>query len=306
MPLRDAPLDLAAARPHLTAAASAYADAVDLRVAADDGMATDDVHYLMAGSSALEAVQCALRLGGGGSPGRILDFGSGAGRVTRWLKAAFPGAALACCDLRAQDVAFCREAFGAEAWASGTDVAALDLRGPYDLVWMGSVLTHVDEGNARGLVDKAMAALRPGGLLVATTIGRAARAVQDRDGAYLEGDGWPSVKRGYDETGYGYTDYPGAEGYGLSLSSPAWVTRLATAAAGRRLVMVSEVAWDGTQDVFALEADPAFAADPDVPGPDAREIARLRARLAALEGSTSWRLTAPLRRLAMLARGARP
>lgn len=62
------------------------------------------------------------------------------------------------------------------------------------------------------------------------------------------------MKRGYDETGYGYVDYPANEGfesgYGISLSSPAWVTRLATASSRRRLVMISEAVWDVTQDVL--------------------------------------------------------
>ena len=306
---RLAPLDMTAAEPHLQASMRSYADRVDLRMAPDDGMATDDIHYLMAGSSALDAILSAVRLGGAADPARILDFGSGAGRVTRWLKAAFPGARIACCDLRPQDVAFCREVFQAEAWVSGTDIEQLDLRGPYDLIWIGSVLTHLDAARTRRLVDRAMQVLNPNGLLVATTSGRAIRAVQDREGAYLNGPGWPTVKRGYDEEGYGYTDYLAeegfGEGYGLSLSSLAWVTTLATATAGRRLVMVSEAAWDGVQDVFALQAAPPFTADAGLPDARHREIDRLQGRVAELEASTSWQITAPLRRLASALKGPR-
>ncbi len=297
MDVRTAPLDVAAAEMQLPRRMRDHAGEVDLRITSDDGMESDDVHYLMVGASALEAIETAVRLGGNPDPSRILDFGSGAGRVTRWLKVVYPKARLSCCDLRIQDVAFCREVFDADAWVSGTDVEALDFRGPHDLIWMGSVLTHLDDGVSRRLVDRAMQALNPGGLLVATTIGRAARAIQDADPVFLEGEGWPAVKRGYDETGYGYVDYDGSRGYGLSLSNPAWVTSLATRQSGRRLVMVSEQAWDGVQDVFALQAEPSFKADPTVPAPHEREADALRRRIAALEGSMSWRVTSPLRRL---------
>jgi hypothetical protein len=100
--LRTAPLDITAVLPSLRGPARFYADRVDLRMAADDGMETDDGLYFLVGASALAVIMSALGLGGGGDPGSILDFGSGAGRVTRWLKAAYPEAFLACCDLGLQ------------------------------------------------------------------------------------------------------------------------------------------------------------------------------------------------------------
>lgn len=210
-------------------------------------------------------IQAVLPLAGGPNPGSMLDVGSGAGRVTRWLRAAYPGAALACCDLRAGDAAFCREVFGAEAWTSVADVEAVAFGGPRDLVWMGSVSTHLDEAGTRRFVARVMAALRPGGLPVVSTSGRAARAVQERDGSYLEGDGWPAVTRRCDEAGYGYADYPSTPGYGISLSSPASAARLAMAAPGWRLLMFAEGVWDGNGDVAAFQLAPDFAADPEVP-----------------------------------------
>ncbi len=300
---RSAMLDMPEAKLHLRASMQGYVDKVDLRMAPDDRMDTDDIHYLEAGSSALNVIKAALRLIDVESPTSILDFGSGAGRVTRWLKAAYPHASLACTDLRPQDVDFCREVFQAEAWVSSTDIGMCEFRGPHDLIWMGSVLTHLDEARSRLLVERAMAALTAGGLLVATTIGRVARATQNQEGAYLTGPDWPIVTRGYDEIGYGYTDYETQKGYGLSLSSPAWVTSLATAVSGRRLVMISEAAWDGTQDVFALQVAPSFRADPKMPSLMGRKA--VGGRVAASGRSTSGRLPRLLRRLATTLMGRR-
>ena len=289
-------LDIDAAEPQMLERLRTYAGQIDLRLASDDGMGAGDVHYLLVGASALDAILSAVRLGGGPDPARILDFGSGAGRVTRWLRAAYPTAQLCCCDLRGQDVAFCRDVFGVDAWVSGTEVDSLDFHGCYDLIWMGSVLTHLAESVTRRLVDRAMEALNPNGLLVATTIGRAARAIQDDNSIFLKGSNWPAVKHGYDETGYGYAEYDKQKGYGLSLSSPAWVAGLASRHSGRRLVMMSERAWDGVQDVFALQVDASLKADPVAPGD------LLRNRIDAFEGSLSWKVTTPLRRLARLIR----
>ncbi len=288
---------MAAAQPQLSDRMRLHAHKVDLQITVEDGMVSSDTHYLSVGASALDSIIAAVSLGGRPDPARILDFGSGAGRVTRWLKAVYPEAHLSCCDLRSQDVSFCHEAFAAEAWISGTDVETLDFRGCYDLIWIGSVLTHLEERVSRRLVDQAMAVLNPGGLLVATTLGRAGRAIQDKTPIFLEGAGWDRVKRHHDETGYGYVDYEGQAGYGLSLSSLAWVTTLATRCPGRRLVMMSEQAWDGLQDVFALQAESSFKADPaELIQSEHKPYAR-ESRVASLEKSTSWKITAPLRRI---------
>ena len=304
MDLRTTPLDLGAAEPFFNSRVQKYAHTVDLRITSDDGMESNDGHYLLVGASALDAILSAVLLSDRPDPARILDFGSGAGRVTRWLKAAYPTAQLCCCDLRSQDVAFCRLVFEADTWVSSTDVEALDFHGDYDLIWMGSVLTHLEESVSRRLVDKAMEALNPFGLLVATTIGRTARAIQDREPIFLAEEKWPLLKRGYDEKGYGYVDYEEQQGYGLSLTNPTWITSLATRHPGRRLVMASERAWDSVQDVFALQAEPSFKADPVVPTRLEQEHDALQDRLRALEASTSWRMTASLRSIVRSIRSA--
>ncbi len=67
--------------------AAACYDRVNLELYSGDAMyAGNDRHYLECGASALQVVLAALQLGRHTTPGSILDFGSGAGRVTRWLR----------------------------------------------------------------------------------------------------------------------------------------------------------------------------------------------------------------------------
>jgi hypothetical protein len=55
----------------------------------------------------------------------------------------------------------------------------------------------------------------------------------------------------YRDAGYGYRDYPGAEGYGISLISPRWYEH---ALAGSPLSLVRHLAsgWDDHHDILVL------------------------------------------------------
>jgi hypothetical protein len=108
----------------LPLATQRFLDCISLNLAVDDAMYfNNDAHYLFAGASALNVIMAALQLADVPEPAKILDFGAGAGRVTRWLRAAFPTAALSACDIRAE--------------VSGTDIDALSSPGKYDLIWVG-------------------------------------------------------------------------------------------------------------------------------------------------------------------------
>ena len=50
-------------------------------------------------------------------------------------------------------------------------------------------------------------------------------------------------------------DYPGEDGYGLSVSSPAWVVGFLASRPELRLVLFAEAGWDGHQDVVACVRD---------------------------------------------------
>jgi 2-polyprenyl-3-methyl-5-hydroxy-6-metoxy-1,4-benzoquinol methylase len=225
-------------------------------IAETDGMlaAGGHEHYFSVGKSALNVIQATLALAGVNSPNAILDFGCGAGRVTRWLRAAFPDAKISACDTREEDLKFVRRTFDADTWVSAKDVAALNKLSAFDLIWVGSVLTHLDEKTSERLLRNLFGWLNLGGLVVVSLHGRTARYYGDSVRIKYIVRGWSDITRQYDAKGYGYADYPGQRGYGISLSSPAWMMDVAKRIEGSRIVLFGEALWDNHHDVIALQA----------------------------------------------------
>jgi SAM-dependent methyltransferase len=227
---------------------------VDKTLSPDDGMFQGNAeHYFSCGKSALHVIQNAIGIAGAITPGHILDYGSGAGRVTRWMKAAYPTSSISACDVREQDVNFLRDAMGIKAWR--VDPSHFDIAPEqFDLIWVGSVITHLPEAGTRELIDNLLSTLRPNGLLVLSFHGQFAVDLHDNTAfKYIHDEGWQKIKRNYLADGYGYADYEGQDGYGISVCSPDWVTDLVNALSCARLVLISQRAWDNHHDVVAVQ-----------------------------------------------------
>jgi SAM-dependent methyltransferase len=232
---------------------------VDTTITPGDSMyGGNDQHYFSVASEALGAVLHALHGAGPAVPRRVLDFGCGYGRVLRTLRAAFPAAELIACDLDPAAVDNCVRSFGAQGLAASTDPDLIEQVGDVDLIWCGSVLTHLDAPQWTPLLRYFARALRPGGIAVATTHGRRVAwrmsALPDADYGLTEPIA-RQVLTCYQASGFGYADYPHQDGYGISLSSPGWAMTKALETPGMRLIGYQEAAWDQHQDVLVLAKD---------------------------------------------------
>jgi SAM-dependent methyltransferase len=236
--------------------AEPFLSKVSLDLYEDDAMyGGNDRHYLSCGASALNVILSALRLADQPDPSAILDFGSGAGRVTRWLRSTFILAALDTCDLREQDLQFCRDTFQARTWVSGTSIEDLQAPDKYDLIWLGSVVTHLSSERTELLLRKMLSWLRPRGIVVMSLHGRYALQRQSSgEFRYIDDAGWGRIKVGYETVGFGYSDYEGQKAYGISLTKPSWMASLAERLPGARMIMFSEQAWDDHHDVVAIQS----------------------------------------------------
>jgi SAM-dependent methyltransferase len=227
---------------------------------ADQMFGGHEQHYFGVGRSALMAIVTALTRrmayrGGDGTPQRILDFGAGHGRVARYLREAFPDARVDVTDHLQNGVAWCIENLGCHAMEEQMP------RDCYDLIWVGSVITHLPSAATIALLDKLRLALRPNGVLVITTGGRLGEAyldgfVNDRNEgpnqSYgLSRDGAAACLEGYRTTGHGYHDYLQQTGYGGALIKPEWMYRQMLDNNTVQL-MFQEMGWDTHQDVYAF------------------------------------------------------
>ena len=128
--------------------------------------------YLETGEWIMGRIRHVLSGAGKENVTRILDLPCGYGRVARWLRAEFPVARLVACDIDREAVDFCAETFDAKPVYSAERPQEIELPGRFDLIWCGSLVTHLDE---RGWIDFMRffeSVLRPAGVLVFTTQGR--------------------------------------------------------------------------------------------------------------------------------------
>ncbi|MGC7093112.1 class I SAM-dependent methyltransferase [Amycolatopsis lurida] len=230
---------------------------VNTTIADGDSMfAGSTEHYFSVAKDALRAVLAALQVTGRPEPKRLLDFGCGYGRVLRALRAAFPSTELIACDMDPAALASCAEAFGARAITGAPDPDHIEQVTDVDLIWCGSVLTHLDAPNWGPLLRYFSRALAPGGVAVVTTHGRRMALRAEAGHNYgLDARATDRVLAAYKACGFGYNDYDGYDGYGISLSSPGWAVQRALEAPDLRLAGYDEAAWDRHQDVMVLVKD---------------------------------------------------
>lgn len=202
--------------------------------------------YFAVGLSALRAIDAAVKAANL-TPTHILDMPSGHGRVLRFLKARYPKARLAACDLEREGVDFCASYFGAEGFYSDFDLRKVSLGRSFDLIWVGSLLTHFDERRIDDALDLYGRHLAPSGLLVFTTHG--VGAVERIGAGESYGVNAEELLEGYRGRGFGYSPYPGQD-HGVSLSSPEWVREKMR---GWHEVWFGERAWGSHHDVFAYK-----------------------------------------------------
>lgn len=220
---------------------------VDKRIHFTDAMYLGDVeHYFAVGLSALACIEAALD----SEPKLVLDVACGHGRVLRWLAARYPRASLTACDVDADGVAFCSRELGADGLVAPVRPAELELPRRYDLIWCGSLLTHLDAADGEALIERLSSALAPGGTLVLTTVGdHGAERMRGGETYHLPPERARAVVAAYERDGFGYADYGGHERWGVTLTSPAWVRARAH---GLEEVWFGERAWDAHQDVLAF------------------------------------------------------
>jgi SAM-dependent methyltransferase len=223
---------------------------VTREIASNDAMyAYNPDSYFYAGQTALRCIRLAMLAAQLKTVGRVLDFASGHGRVLRYLKAAFPDAALTAVDIRGESVGFCSRVFGATGVVSTENPEEIELDGPFDLLWCGSLLTHVDSDRWVKFIKLFESILSPGGVAVFTVYGRlTARLLRTGENSLnMTEEQVKKVLRDYDETGFGFQK---TAPDGDAVTSRTWACNQLDEAPSLDLLLYMERSWAG-QDVIA-------------------------------------------------------
>ena len=243
-----------------------YPSGVIEEISPRDQMFRDPERYLRSGRKGLDCIRLGMAAAGRTAVDSVLDLPCGYGRVLRWIKAEFPGARLGACDIDREGVDFCAQTFGAEPVYGQDDPADVEVEDDYDLIWSGSLFTHLPPPQWDGFLDLFERALAPGGLVVFTTHGRRiAELMRDpeRRRVYNPID-HEALLRDYEREGIAYTEYAHDPAqrerlalpatYGISLTRPSAVCAKLEQRAGLQLVGFTEARFNGQDVVSAVRA----------------------------------------------------
>lgn len=217
-----------------------------------------DQWYLSVGVSGARVIYGACVASRVGNISNVLDMPCGHGRVLRHLVKLFPQASFDAADLDREGVDFCANRFGARPVYSQGDLTKVDFEREYDLIWVGSLFTHVERRLTKIWLEHLTKFLSASGIIVASFHGRYS-AMKGAEFAYTTPECWTEILAGYESTGYGYADYPKGLGYvtqdgpyGVSLSKPAAILEDVARIPGVRVFSYVERGWAGHQDVLVL------------------------------------------------------
>jgi trans-aconitate methyltransferase len=180
--------------------------------------------------------------------------------VTRHLRAFFPKARIVASDLYDEHLLFCREAFQIDCLLSQTNISEIDFGEEFDLIFCGSLLTHLPEASFLDTIDLLGRSLTDSGIAVITLHGRYSDHLQaTMPNFYIADEYYEVAAESVQRTGFGYIDYSydflkalfdREEGYGIALVRPHWVLRLLEPRTDLRLLGYVERGWDNHQDVL--------------------------------------------------------
>lgn len=231
--------------------------AIDRTISPRDGMvnASLEDQYFDLGRRALELIQFSSELCDKPHYPDILDLPCGHGRVLRWLRAHYGYAKITACDLDHDGVDFCAKQFDAIPIYSEPDLRALPFKAQFDLIWVGSLVTHLNQERWLRTLDCLVKWTRECGVIVLSTQGRTVSSLLARGRRNVaENVDKPALLEEYARTGFAYQRYfenTPEEDYGLALSSPEWLLRVLQRYPDIIVRAYLEEAW-GMQDVVIL------------------------------------------------------
>ncbi len=201
----------------------------------------------------------AWRFGTWARVGRLLDFASGYGRVTRHLARALPAERVTIAEILPEAVEFQQRTMGVGGLVSTARPEGFHYAERFDLVLVTSLFTHLPEATFGAWLERLVSVLAPGGLLVFST----------HDQSLLDGEALPESGLLFHPVSE--SDALAKEEYGSTWVSEAFVRRrLAAIGEGELSCHRVPRGLCNHQDLYLVAREPgvdfsglAFAGDPE-------------------------------------------
>jgi SAM-dependent methyltransferase len=231
------------------------------RVHVDDQMYRSDApqhvrHYVEDARSAMENIEESLAAAGRSWADieACLDFACGYGRVTRWLASVLGPSRVTAADVDRQAIRFCARELGVRPLAAHAESSRTVFPEPYDLIFIGSLLTHLPLAACTATLSALAGVLRPRGLLVFSTQGESCLAHLEWYGSEFLAAA-EELRSGVQSQGGGFVPYRGRRHYGIAILARRYVEAMMQAQLGDglRLVRFVERGWDRHQDVWCYQ-----------------------------------------------------
>jgi len=221
----------------------------------------DKALYFQVGRNALDLCVNALLWNDCEIPKTILDMPSGSGRVLRHLTAYFKDSEVHASDLYEHHLNFCKEEFGVHSILATNDNQHALCAKKYDLIFVGSLLTHLPLSGFKSVLDFIANNLANKGIALITFEGRfSIFAQQKTNWKFVSDELFDVAYQDYLKHGFGFVDYNQFEemsykqdNYGFALSSPSFVIQQIFAHEGLRLLSYKEQAWNNHQDCCVIQ-----------------------------------------------------
>lgn len=203
-------------------------------ISSDDNMAqtTKELYYWM-GRTGIDSISKILELTSlpPSNVTNILDMPSGWGMVLRHMKYSWPKARITACDIVESAISFCSETFGATPVLSFENLDEVVFDNAFDIIWCGSLFTHLDAQSSNALVRLLHRHINKNGVIIFSLAGEFVYnlTVQGELRGLPEST-IPKIVSDFQNTGFAHAKYaPGlldyAAQYGRTFIGKAWLDK---------------------------------------------------------------------------------
>ena len=210
-------------------------------------------HYLQVGRDAIALIARAMVMTGGTQFDSVLDMPCGGGRVTRHLVRFFPDARIWVADANPEKAQAVVDRFGATALLNFDPGFHRPPGRRFGLIFVGSLLTHLDEAAFGRCLSWLIDATDRDGMLIATTHGRKLEHLHAAGRWDYPDDRWSQLRSGYDGRGFGF--FAGEGEIGMTMCKPSWLARQIEGDSSLRFIF-ADAAWVDAQDALIIHKRP--------------------------------------------------